>query len=169
MKFNFIKKMDEYFEMLLEAFQNPVKINWVDKPNHLIGLFQVGTNIYQIDCLEKGNNIWKYDFYFYKDKEMSPNMTNLESDKYKVLPTVKEGLYYLHTLKTPDAVVFGALDSSRGRKKLYESFSKDFAKEKNYEFYTKVENDKQIFVIYKDYIDKEYLFETIKKVVDEKF
>jgi hypothetical protein len=39
-------------------------------------------------------------------------------------------------------------------KKLYESFSKDFAKEKEYEFYTKVENDKQIFVIYKEYIDK---------------
>jgi len=169
----FIRKMDDYFRMVEDAFNNPVEIKWIDKKDHLIGLFTVNESVYQIDCKEYGNKIWKYDFFIVSiGKEgptLNPNLTNYERDKYRVLPTIRSGMEHLYDLKSPDAIIYGALDDSKGRKKLYESFSKEFSKTKNWEFYTKVEKDKQIFVMYDGSIDMEYLFQTIKKAVYDKF
>lgn len=163
-----IKKLDEYFRIISEAFENPLPIKWVDKNNILIGLFIVNDNIFQINCINKNSNIWKYDFYIMdKDKNFSPELTKNEKDKYRVLPTVKSGMKYLIETKEVEAIVFGATDSSRGRKKLYESFCNDFSKENNFDYYTNIQDDKQIFVMYKKNIDKNILTDTIIKIVDE--
>ena len=163
-----IKKLDEYFKIISEAFENPLSIRWVDKDNILIGLFTVNNNIFQINCINKNNNIWKYEFYIMdENKNFSPELTKNEKDKYRVLPTVKSGMMYLVNNKKVDAIVFGATDSSRGRKKLYESFCNDFSKENNFEYYTSIQNDKQIFVMYSKNIDKNILIDTIIKIVDE--
>jgi len=163
-----IKKLDEYFKTISEAFENPLPIKWVDKNSILIGLFTVNSNIFQINCINKDNNIWKYDFYIMdKDKNFSPELTKNEKDKYRVLPTVKSGMQYLLDNKEVDAVVFGATDNSRGRKKLYESFCIEFSKDNNLEFYTKIQDNKQIFTLFKKNIDKKILTDTIIQIVDE--
>jgi hypothetical protein len=169
-----IKQLDDFFDSLSEAFNNPLVIKWIDKSYILRGLFTVNDNIYQIVCEERGNNIWKYDFYFYdKNKNFSPLLTGLEKDKFRVLPTVKIGLQYLYDTKKVEAIVFGASDKSKGRKSLYEDFCEEFSKKNNLEYYTRVysdlnENiDRQIFVLYKDYIDRVILSETILKILEE--
>ena len=163
-----IKKLDDYFNMLSEAFENPLPIRWVDKNEILIGLFTVNDNIFQINCINKDNNIWKYDFYIMDDnKNFSPELTKNDKDKYRVLPTVKLGMQHLIDNKKVDAVVFGATDNSRGRKKLYESFCIEFSKDNNFEFYTKIQDNRQIFIIYKNNIDKQILTDTIINIVEE--
>jgi hypothetical protein len=94
-------------------------------------------------------------------------LTKNEKDKYRVLPTVKSGMQYLLDNKEVDAVVFGATDNSRGRKKLYESFCIEFSKDNNLEFYTKIQDNKQIFTLFKKNIDKKILTDTIIQIVDE--
>jgi len=163
-----IKKLDEYFKIISEAFDNPLPIRWVDKDSILIGLFTVNDNIFQINCINKTNNIWKYDFYIMdKDKNFSPELTKNEKDKYRVLPTIKSGMKYLIDNKKVNAIVFGTVDKSKSRKKLYESFCNDFSKENNFDFYTNIQDDKQIFVMYKKNIDKNILTDIIIKIVDE--
>jgi hypothetical protein len=168
----FIKKMDNYFDMMSEAFDNPLDIKWVDKNPILRGLFTINDNIYQIVCENKDNNIWKYDFYFYeKDKKFSPELTGFEKDKFRVLPTIENGIEYLYNNKKVDCIIFGSSDKSKGRKKLYTAFCEKFCEKNNLEFYTKVYNsddiDRQIFVLYKEDIDKDILSETILKILEE--
>lgn len=177
-KNKFIKKLDDFFDMTKEAFKNPLPIKWVDKSNQLIGLFSVNNNIYQINCVEKINNIWKYDFYIVEKMEnnliLSPELTGKEKDKFRVLPTILVGLDYLILGKSPDSIIIGATDKSKGRKKLYESHLKDLSKKINYEFYTKIYQSsedisdiKQIFVLYKKDIDREILSDVVIKCIEE--
>lgn len=42
-----LKKLDSYFDELLEAFNNPLDIKWIDKGDILRGLFSINGNIYQ--------------------------------------------------------------------------------------------------------------------------
>ena len=174
----FVKKLDDFFEMIKEAFKDPLEIKWIDKAGHLIGLFGVNDNIYQINCVERGKNIWKFDFYSVERKEdnfvLSPDMTNRERDKFRVLPTVVVGLEYLVLQKKPEAIILGAVDSSKGRKKLYASFLDDLSLKMNYKFYTKVyktseeiNSTKQLFVLYKEGIDSDKLYSTIISCIED--
>ena len=163
----FIKKMDDYLNMIAESLNNPLEIKWVGNPDNLIGLFNVDNRIFKINCVEKGNNIWKFDFYFLKNNIFSPELTGHGKDRFRILPTVKDGMYYLHQIKNPNAIIYGAVDDSKGRKKIYENFSRDFAKEKKYMFYTKIEDNKQIYVLYKESMNTDILFDAIYKIVEE--
>ena len=164
---DFTKSMDDFFDSIEEAFNNPLEIRWIDKTNIIIGLFHVNNRVFQINCENKNNNFWKYDFYLMdKDKNLSPELTGLDKDKYRVMPTVKKGFYYLYDNKNPDAIIFGAGDKSRGRKKLYESFAQEFALEKNYIFYTKMFNNKQVFILYKEHADKKLLYNTLIEIIE---
>jgi hypothetical protein len=166
----FVKKLDDYFKMVSEALKNPLDIRWIDKGSNLVGLFAAYNHVYQINCVDKGYNIWKYDFYLYDQgkNEFSPELTGYEKDKYRVLPTVELGVNYLYKLKSPDAIVFGAVDQSRGRKGLYDSFCKKFSKEVGYEYSTNVSEGKQIFVLFKREIDREVLISKVMEIVQDK-
>lgn len=176
----FIKKLDDFFEIVKEAFKDPLEIKWIDKAGHLIGLFEINDNVYQINCVEKSNKIWKFDFYSVERKEdsivLSPDINNRERDKFRVLPTVLVGLEYLVLQKEPESIILGAADSSKGRKKLYASFLEDFSLKMDYKFYTKVyqtsedvTSTKQLFVLYKEGIDSDKLYSTIiSSIEDEK-
>ena len=164
---DFLKSIDGYFKLIEEAFGNPLPIGWDDKTNVLIGLFHVNNRVFQLNCEERVDNIWKYDFYILNnDKKLSPELTGLDKDKFRVLPTVKTGFYYLHETKNPNAIIFGAADKSRGRKKIYESFAQKFASENNYIFYTKMFDDLQVFVLYKENTDKQILYNTLTEVIE---
>lgn len=171
----FIKNLTDFFNSVSEAFNNPLSIRWVNKGDILRGLFTVNDNIYQIVCENKGNSIWKYDFYFFeKDKnQFSIELTKNNKDKFRVLPTIKTGMQYLYDNKKVDAIVFGASDKSKGRKKIYESFCEFFSTNNNLKYYTKVHTDletnidRQIFILYKELINKELLTKTIFKILEE--
>ena len=136
---NHIKQIDDFFDSISEAFDNPLFIKWIDKDNILRGLFTVNNNIYQIVCEDKGYNIWKYDFYYFdKNKIFTTELTGLEKDKFRVLPTVKVGIQYLYDNKKVDAIIFGASDKSKGRKSIYEDFCQEFSKNNNLEYYTRI-------------------------------
>jgi len=157
-----------------EIMNSPLPIKWIDKDDKLRGLFVVNENIYQIVCEDKGFDIWKYDFYHYKEnKEFNPELTNLDKDKYRVLSTVNSGMDYLYSTKKVDAIIFGATDNSSGRKKLYERFCNDFSKKNNLKYYTQIYSnpeldlDQQLFVLYKETIDMDILKQTIYNTIEE--
>lgn len=169
---NYIKKLDDLFHNISEAFNNPLEVKWIDKLNILRGLFNVNDNIYQIVCENKGYNIWKYDFYFFENnKNFSPELTGFESDKFRVLPTIENGIEYLYNNKKVDCIVFGASDNSKGRKKIYTAFCEKFCQKNNLEFYTKVYStndvDRQIFILYKNSLDKDILTRTVLNILEE--
>jgi hypothetical protein len=167
----FIKKLNEYFDKLKESFNSDVEINWAKKFNKLIGLFSVDEKVYQIDCVDRGNNIWTYKFYLYDNKTnvMSPELTDFNTGKMSVLSTVRKGMIYLIENENPDALIFGALDDSEGRKKLYWRFSKEIEKEHDYKLYTNVEKGNQSFILFKENINLDILMDTFEKIVEDIF
>ena len=168
----FVKNLDDYFEMINDAFKDPLDIKWAEKGNKIIGMFIVNDNIYQIRCSDKGNDFWTCKFFYY-DKEknvMDPNLTGFERDKFRVLPTVKSGITYLIETKNPTCIIYAALDDSEARKKLYSSTSKEISKSHNLEYLTQgigEFGEKQIFVLYKKNTDSKLLYRNIQSVVND--
>lgn len=168
----FIKKMDDYFKMISEAFDNPLDIRWIDKGDKLIGLFTVYNHVYQINCDSIGDGFWTYKFFFYDTEKniMDPNLTEFNKDKFRVLPTIKKGIINLINVKNPICIIYGSLDESRGRKKLYNSTSIELSKNYNYKYTTQgigEFGEKQIFILYKDEVDKELLIKKIEDIVTD--
>jgi hypothetical protein len=169
-----IKNFDEFWNKIEEAFDNPVDINWHEKENELGGAFVVNDDAYLIRCINRGDDVWTYKFYYFdkEKKKLSPdliNTTEKQINKFRVLPTVKVGLEYLINSKNPKAVVYGALDSSEGRKRLYDEFSKEFSKKYNFLYETKNMKNKQVFILYKEVLNKEILFSKIVEISNELF
>jgi hypothetical protein len=71
--------------------------------------------------------------------------------------------------KNPKSIIFGALDESEGRKKLYWSFSNELEKKYNYKLSTNAKNGNQAFILYKEDIDKDILMNTFEKIVEDIF
>jgi hypothetical protein len=163
-----IKEIDELFDEYNEALKNPVPIKWIDNGDILRGLFNINGNVYQIVAKNFGSDIWSYNFYHFKDYEnFTPELTNIGSDKWRVLPMVSDGLKYLVDNKSVNAIIFGAADGSKGRKKIYESFCKDFSKINGLEFYTNISEDhKQLFIMYKVDCDLGELRTVLFKIIE---
>lgn len=166
-----IKSLEIFFDKLKESYDSDVEIRWIERSNKLIGLFSVDEKVYQIDCINRDNNIWTYKFYLYDQNTnaMNPGLTNFNTGKMSVLSTVRKGMKYLIENKDPDALIFGALDESEGRKKIYWRFSKEIEKEYSYKLYTNVENGNQSFILFKENINLDILMNTFKKIVEDIF
>jgi len=158
---------DEFWECFDEAFNNPIQIKWIDKPYEYIGLFTLNNKVYNIYTINKGDNIWTFKFYVYLDGKLSPNLTNDYKNMFRVLPTIKQGFIDLINEKNPDGIIFGALDESEGRKKLYNSFSIDISKQFDYEYTSKEKDNKKIYILYKPNINKEILFNKIIQITTD--
>lgn len=162
-----IDKFDNFMKGLFESYENPVNIKWVDKPDELIGLFQVDKNIYQIYCKQHDNSIWTYKFMVYdkisKTFSLQLNTTNPKS-KMTILGTIRNGMDYLISNKNTNAIIFSALDKSSGRKKLYTRFSEEIVEKYKYNFKTSLQGDKQVFILYKD-IKIESVIDVIGKIM----
>jgi hypothetical protein len=65
------------------------------------------------------------------------------------------------------AIVFWAVDSSKGRKKLYESFCEDFTKEHKFNFFTRMEDDRQLFILYRSDTNPDTLQDVVLEVIAE--
>lgn len=58
-----MKSFKQFWDEVNEALDNPCDIKWIDKENELIGLFQVVSKAYTINCSNRGDNIWYFKFY----------------------------------------------------------------------------------------------------------
>jgi hypothetical protein len=161
-----IKNFDDFWSKVNDAFNNPVEIRWIDKEVELIGLFSVNNKVYNILCKNVGSNIWTFKFYHFIDNELSPRLTNDYKNSFKVLPTIKIAFEYLISEKSPNSIIFGSLDKSEGRKKLYNSFSIDISKKYNYEYTTNKIDNNQIFILSKE-IDKEILLSKVAELIED--
>jgi hypothetical protein len=169
---NYLKKLDEYFIMIEEAFDNPLPISWITKDNLLLGAFKLNNNLYTIKCKNYGDNFWsfRFDFFNTKTKQFSTELTNNNKDVFRVLPTIKQAFYHLYDTTSPICIIFGAVDKSSSRRSIYLRFAKQFCNEKNWLLLDKTYLDMNLFSLYANNIDLELLYDKIKIVVeDEKF
>lgn len=163
-----MKTWKEFWKNMNEGLDNPVDIKWTDKGGELGGFFIVNDKVYSIICKDKGDRVWTFKFYKFDEntKKLSPELTGDNKNVFRVLPTIKDGFDYLIEVKNPDALVFGALDSSEGRKKLYHSFSEKMVLEYGFKYSTNQNGDKQIFILYKN-IDKDLLMDKVVQITEE--
>ena len=149
-------KFDDFIKILLESYDNPVDIKWVDKNNKLIGLFIIDNTIYKIECNSHDDNIWSYKFMRHiKDNNFTLQLNDVNNkistlSKMCILGTVRKGMEYLILSKNPSALIFSALDDSIGRKKLYQRFSDEISKKFKYNKDTYLQDDSQVFILYKN-------------------
>ena len=163
-----IDKFDKFMNDIYESYDNPVDIKWVDN-NQLTGLFIVSNIVYKIECKPRVNNIWTFKFMRHdiETKSFSLNLTPTTSiDKMSVLGTVRKGMRYLIENKKPNGLIFSALDNSDGRKKLYTSYSNEIVKEYNYNLKTNLQDDKMIFILYKN-INIDLIINEIGEIINE--
>ncbi len=165
----YIKTINERWIEINEALDNPLEIKWIDKDFEISGFFTLNKSAYNIRCINKGDNIWTYKFYKFDDKEqkLSPDLSNDKKNVFRVLPTIKIGFDYIINLKNPDALIFGALDKSEGRKKLYNSFCEELIKNYDYKYTTNRKEDRQIFILYKPSIDENILMNKVEEIILE--
>ena len=163
--------LDGYFDQIKEAFDTSVDIRWIEKES-LVGLFIISDEVYQIFCKDYGNNVWSFKFQHYDkmNKIFTHDLTGIKGNsKFTILGTIIKAFEYLIINKTPSVIVYGAGDSSRGRKNLYNTFCNDISKKYGYQKMNKLQNDKQLFINFKNDIDPELLFNKIKNIVDDSF
>jgi hypothetical protein len=160
----------EFFLKINELLDNPVHIKWIDGGDILIGEFSVNSKKYFIKTKNKGGDIWSFKFYKLNETKLETDLNLDISDRinvFRVLPTIEDGFIYLIDNKNPKSIIFGASDNSKGRKKLYDSFSQKISKKYNFEYKTNLKNDKQIFILYKSGIDLENLFQTMLDIIED--
>lgn len=164
-----IRSWEDFCTEIREGLDNPVDIRWVDKGIELGGFFVVNDKTYSIICKDKGDNIWTYKFYRFDDidKKLSPDLTKDNKNVFRVLPTVELGLSYLIDIKNLSGLIYGALDRSEGRKKLYHSFSEKLADKYGFIYNTSRSDDKQIYILYKPNFGKDIIFNKVREIVEE--
>lgn len=163
-----VDKFDKFMNDIYESYDNPVDIKWVDNIQ-LTGLFIVSDIIYKIECKSRENDIWTFKFMRHDIglNSFSLNLTPTNSiDKMSVLGTVRKGMRYLIDNKNPKGLIFSALDSSDGRKKLYNSYSNEIVREYNYNLKTNLQDDKMIFILYKN-INIDLIINEIGEIINE--
>jgi hypothetical protein len=158
--------LDIFWKEINESYENPESIRWIENENKLIGLFIVNNEIYKIECDLYDHDIWTYKFMKYDTISGQFIMYLIGDigfkDKMTILGTIRKGMEYIIIEKSPNSLIFSALDDSVGRKKLYERFSEEIVNKYGFKYKTSLQNDKQIFILYKR-IDIELILDVIKK------
>lgn len=161
-------KMKNFIESLFEAMDNPydVKYDFSEINNTIQGFFTDGKTDYVIDA-----QILPNDFYLFKFKSndgVDGNYTtelnnNRGVAKYRVLATIKNSLDYIMDNLKAKGVLFGATDSSKGRKRLYDRYVDDYIKKHpNKDCMKTVNNDENYYLIHNIEEDREILINAIK-------
>lgn len=155
-----MKHIDEYMDFLIEAYNTPVDIDWEIGPP-LVGRFKVLDLDYKIYSDVVINGFMTYKFKYKKDETYSDQLLNKGGYKISVIPTIKSGLDFILNDIKPNGVIFSALDESKGRKNIYDRYCKS-VDTNIWDVYSKIYDDKKIWVIYKKGISGDIVFDTIK-------
>jgi hypothetical protein len=166
---NLIKKFEDYFKEINEAFNTDVDITWIETNDNMLGTFKVDENIFKIECYRQIGNNWSYSFCIYKNNIWSYDIADLGKNGFSVLSAVIKGLNYLYNKQYPNSIMFSAIDDSNTRKRLYEKFCNDFCKKHDYKLSNRGNDSKVFFILFKDGIsenEKEEIFNSVKKVIE---
>lgn len=146
------KDLDIFWKEINESYNSPVDIRWINKSKKLIGLFIVKNEIYKIECDLYNHNIWTYKFMKYDidSGQFIMYLIGNVKDKMTILGTIRKGMEYLIIEKSPNSLILSALDDSDGRKKLYDRFSEEIVNKYGFKYKSSLQNDKQIYILYKN-------------------
>jgi len=167
---SFIKKFDDYLNKLDEALNSNININWIETNTTLIGEFEVNDSKYEIECKKQISNNWTFSFFYLDDNgDYISSMKNDGINMYKVLSAIKTGFYYLYDAKSPNSIIFSAIDDSNTRKRLYTSFCETFCKEKKMKFLNKGNSKYIIYVLFNDSLnqnEKDNILYSLQKIIE---
>jgi hypothetical protein len=167
-----INRFNDYFDKIEEALNSPVNINWTEVEDDLIGLFEVDDNKFKIECLKQIGNNYTYSFSIFRDGKWSYQLANLDRGGFIVLATIMIGLEYLYNKRTPNSIMFSAVDNNDTRKRLYEKHCHTFCEKHNLKLSNRGDDEKSkvLFLMFNDIIsqdEKEEIFQSVKKVIEE--
>lgn len=155
-----MENIDKYMDFLIEAYNNPLKIDWNIGPP-LTGSFKVLDLDYKIYSEVIINGFMTYKFKYKKDQVYSDEILNKTEYKISVIPTIKSGIDFILNDISPNGVIFAAMDESKGRKNIYDRYCESIDNT-IWNVYSKEYDNKKIWVIHKKEITGETIFETIK-------
>jgi len=167
-----IKRFNDYFDKIEEAFNTPAIVEWQENDEALIGYFEVEQNKFRIECLKQIGNNYSYGFAIFRDNNWSYQLANLDNGGFSVLATIKEGLEYLYNKRTPNAILFSAVDNNTTRKRLYEGHCHKFCEKHGLKLSNRGDDDKSkiLFLMFNDNIseyEREEIFSSVKKMIEE--
>ena len=165
----FIKKLNDYLDKVEESLESPQFVNWDSEDNDIFGYFEVDNTKYRMELkIQIGNN-WSYSFSYFDGSDWSYNISHKGVGGFKVLSTIKYGLYHLYDIKKPDSIIFSAIDNSDTRKRLYRTSCEEFCKEKGYLLSNRGSEKLQLFVMFNKNLcdsEKENVFLSVQKVIE---
>jgi hypothetical protein len=147
----FDNEVNKFFDDLKEALGTPVEIEYLRQDDTIYGFFVVNDSEYLIEA-----KFILHDFLTFKFKAKTPDnkytmeITNDRNcEKHRVLPTVEKGLLHIINTYNPRGVIFATLDSSIGRKRLYDKFTDKYISNNKNKKCTKHEyNNEKIYIIH---------------------
>jgi hypothetical protein len=146
-----IEKFNNFIESINEAFNNPVKIDWVNNSEtDLDGEFYIDDIRYLIECCNWGENIWSFKFYRIEDEERIIDLVDDSKRKMRVLSTIRIGMENLIEYKNPSGLIINVTDGSRGRDYLWGRFSKELSNKYQYKFLNKKIIGYSTFFLWRD-------------------
>lgn len=156
-----IEKFNNFIESINEAYDNPVKINWIlNTNNEFDGEFYVNNVKYLIECSDWDNNIWSYKFSRIEGDEKIMSLVNDSLNKMTVLATIRIGMIEFIKEKNPSGIIINVIDGSRGRDYMWRRYSMEISETYNYELYNQNIMGRSTFFLYKE---DEVSFEDMSK------
>ena len=174
---NFIKSLSESLDT------SNIKIEWTDSNDRYYGIFDIEDRSYRLD-FKKIGDVYGYKFYSINKLNgkhfLSPDKTNLMKDGYKVLSMAKQGLIHFIETKSPNGIVFSAIDEDSKKVKV----GSDFLTKRQHIYLMLLEQiptmfpeygytidtvlNNQIYQVFKNKLDnKEYTFKNIQLIVTD--
>lgn len=168
---NLLKKFDEYFNSISEALNNPIDIDWKENDNiQMIGYFEINDSIYKIESKRQIGNNWSFSFYYLNDGRWETQLKNDSKNTFRVLATIKKSIYHLFDSKTPNSIIFSAIDNNDTRKRLYLGFCNEFCRNTNWTISNNGTEDHQLYLLFNNNLDEQdklEMLDSVKKVIEE--
>lgn len=125
-------------DLIAEGLNNPIPVNLNKVGSNYEGEFNIDSNSYKIIIEETSPNC--YIFKFTKDD--SYELVDDVKKAFQVIPTIRKVAENFIMENKPNMFSFFITDGSRGRDKMYPSFTNDISKKYNYEKNIKKYDDK---------------------------
>ena len=164
-----IKRLDEYFNKIEEAFNNPMEIKWVNVDLSSFGYFNIGEQEYRIECFKQLGNNYSYSFSYKKNNTWCYKASNLGVGNFSVLSTTIQGMDFILNKYNPNSIIFTSLDDSDSRRRLYKTYCDKFCKVNNYKLSNRDGDEMMLYLLFKpDLIEEELeeVYKSVQKIIE---